>query len=112
MCARARQRAPEAERVTFGALRDARAGFRDASRDFGLAYSGNLPIESMLNRPPAVLLEPDPTARVATLRRRVLAKAGYRVAEARFPRSLINCGGPTIVAAMARLAAIRRSVVG
>ena len=89
----------------------ARAGFRDASRDFGLAYSGNLPIESMLDRPPAVLLEPDPTSRVATLRRRVLAKAGYRVAEARFPRALINCGGPTIVAAMTRLAAIRRSVV-
>jgi len=84
-----------------------RAGFRDASKDFGLAHSANVPIESVLARPPDLLLEPDQAARDAELRRRVLAKAGRRVAEARFPRALINCGGPTIVAALQRLTAIR-----
>ena len=84
-----------------------RAGFRDASPDFGLAFSGNVPIESVVMHPPAILLDPDPWGRTALLRRRVLGKAGYRVAEARFPRELINCGGPTIARAMRALAGIR-----
>lgn len=89
----------------------ARAGFGDGAAALGLAMSGTLPIERVMQHPPAVMLEPDPDARGAALRRAVLAKAGYRVADVRFPRSLINCGGPTIIPAMQRLAAIRKSMV-
>lgn len=84
-----------------------RAGFGDGTQPFGMAYSGSLPIEQILTRPPKVILDPDPDGREASLRRHVLAKAGYEVTEERFPRSLINCGGPTIIPAMQRLAAIR-----
>ncbi|MBN8808700.1 MAG: ABC transporter substrate-binding protein [Sphingomonas sp.] len=89
----------------------ARAGLGDGAAAQGLTMTAAVPIERIVLRPPAVLLEPDPSARVAVLRRQVLAKAGYRVAEARFPRALVNCGGPTIVPALARLAAIRQAVV-
>jgi iron complex transport system substrate-binding protein len=85
------------------------AGLRDMSADYGLAFSGSVPIESVVARPPQLLLDPDPAARTATLRRKVLGLAGYKVIEARFPRQLINCGGPTIIRAMRTLAAIRRS---
>ncbi|MDB5680441.1 MAG: transporter substrate-binding protein [Sphingomonas bacterium] len=85
----------------------ARAGFGDGARAFGLGFSGSVPTERVLADPPQVLLDPDPTGRTATLRRRVLARAGLNVAEAQFARSLVNCGGPTIIPAMRRLAAIR-----
>ena len=87
-----------------------RAGFGDASKAFGLDFSGNVPIESVVAHPPQVLLDPDPWGRTALLRRRVLGKAGFNVAEARFPRQLINCGGPTIARAMRALAQIRARV--
>lgn len=88
------------------------AGFRDAAADYGLASTGTLPIETILTRPPAVILAPDAGGRTATLRRRLLARTGARVREVAFPHALINCGGPTIPAALARLAAIRREVRG
>ena len=83
------------------------AGLGDASRDFGLAFSGNVPIESLVAHPPRIVIEPDPNGRTASLRRRVLGMAGYQVIEERFPRQLVNCGGPTIVPALHALAAIR-----
>ncbi|MGN6820908.1 MAG: ABC transporter substrate-binding protein [Sphingomonas sp.] len=84
-----------------------RAGLGDASKDFGLAFSGNVPIESLVAHPPRILLDPNPDGRTASLRRRVLGMAGYQVIEERFPRQLLNCGGPTIVPALRTLAAIR-----
>ena len=71
------------------------------------AMSRAVPIEEIMRQPPAVILTPDPDGRTATLRRRVLARAGLPVAEASFPRTLVNCGGPTIIPAMQRLAAVR-----
>jgi iron complex transport system substrate-binding protein len=44
------------------------------------------------------------------MRARALAHARTPVTQARFPRSLVNCGGPVIARAMTRLAEIRRSV--
>ncbi|MDB5679195.1 ABC transporter substrate-binding protein [Sphingomonas bacterium] len=85
-----------------------RAGFGTNAK---ATASGAIPIERVMRDPPAVILDPDPDGRTATLRRRVLARAGLRVAEARFPRSLVNCGGPTIIPAMQRLAAIRANIV-
>jgi iron complex transport system substrate-binding protein len=83
------------------------AGLGDASKDFGLAFSGNVPIESLVGHPPRIVIDPDPDGRTASLRRRVLGMAGYQVIEERFPRQLVNCGGPTIIPALRALAAIR-----
>ena len=83
------------------------AGLGDASKEFGLAFSGNVPIENLVAHPPKIVLDPDPNGRTASLRRRVLGMAGYQVIEERFPRQLINCGGPTIIPALRSLAAIR-----
>ncbi|THD34831.1 MAG: ABC transporter substrate-binding protein [Sphingomonas sp.] len=80
------------------------AGF---ATDGKATASGAIPIERVMRWPPDVILDPDLDGRTATLRRRVLKRAGVRVAEAAFPRSLINCGGPTIILAMRRLAEIR-----
>lgn len=85
-----------------------RAGFGDASADYGLSFSGNVPIETILARPPAVIFDPDPGGRAASLRRIVLGKAGYQVVEEQFPRTLINCGGTAIAPAMHVLADARR----
>ena len=86
-----------------------KAGFRDAAIDYGLAFTGTLPIETIVAKPPRVILTPGPS-RTATLRTRVLARTGANTVEAAFPRTLVNCGGPTIMPAITRLAAIRRSL--
>ena len=87
----------------------ATAGFRDAAIDYGLAFTGTLPIETIAAKPPRVILTPGPS-RTATLRARVLARTGANTVEAGFPRTLVNCGGPTIIPAITRLAAIRRQL--
>ncbi|WP_240047673.1 ABC transporter substrate-binding protein [Sphingomonas panacisoli] len=80
-----------------------RAGFASPPAEMSRA----VPIEAIVRNPPAVIMTPDPDGRTATLRRHVLARAGLRVAEAAFPRTFVNCGGPTIIPAMQRLAVIR-----
>lgn len=85
-----------------------RAGFGTAIRT---AASRDLSIERIMGSPPAIILQPDPDSRAAGLRRRVLARAGLTVAEAQFPRNLVNCGGPTIIPAMQRLEAVRAGLV-
>jgi iron complex transport system substrate-binding protein len=86
-----------------------RSGFRNAAADYGLAFTGTIPIETIAAHPPRVILAPD-TSRTALLRRRVLDATGARVTEAAFPRNLVNCGGPTIIPAIGRLAEIRRAL--
>lgn len=86
------------------------AGLRDAAADYGLAMTGTLPVETILAKPPAVILTPDAGGRTATIRRRLLQRTGARVREVAFSSALVNCGGPTIPAALARLAAIRRQI--
>jgi iron complex transport system substrate-binding protein len=84
-----------------------RAGFRNAATDYGLAFTGTLPIETIAAHPPRVTLTPGPS-RTAALRTRVLAATGAGTVEAGFPRTLVNCGGPTIIPAITRLAEVRR----
>ncbi|WP_347304101.1 ABC transporter substrate-binding protein [Croceibacterium sp. TMG7-5b_MA50] len=86
------------------------AGFRNAAADYGLAMTGSLPVEIILTDPPAVILSPDRGGRTAALRRRLLERTDADTREVTFPRELVNCGGPTIPAALARLAAVRRQV--
>jgi iron complex transport system substrate-binding protein len=90
-----------------------RAGFRNASADYGVRFTGGLPLEHVVARPPDVVMTPtgaisgDEDAKRASLRTRAL-RGRARVAD--FPPNLFYCGGPSIVPAMERLAAIRRQV--
>lgn len=83
-----------------------RAGFRNAAADYGLTYTGRVPLELLAQHPPAVVIAPDRGGRSAALRRRLLPGP----AQASFPRQFINCGGPAIVPALARLRAIRAAL--
>lgn len=92
-----------------------RAGFSNVAADYGLQFTGEVPIEQVVARPPRVMLVPDggghdSDSRAAGLRARALRASGATVTQAHFPRRLINCGGPVIPDAMARLRAIRRSI--
>ena len=88
----------------------ARAGLRNAAADYGLAFTGTLPIETIAAHPPAAILS-DGDGRTADLRRRILARSGAATVEIAFPRELMNCGGPTIVPALRRLTAIRTALM-
>ena len=68
--------------------------------------SGRVPVELLAAHPPAVVIAPDTHGRSAALRRTLLPDTP----QAGFPRDLINCGGPAIVPALARLRAIRASL--
>jgi len=92
-----------------------RAGFINQAAHYGLQFTGTLPIETVVLGPPRVMLVPDvpgrlASSRAAELRGRALAHLGGRVTEARFERSLVNCGGPVIPRALARLAEVRRGI--
>lgn len=83
-----------------------RAGFRNAAADYGLTYTGRIPLELLAARPPAVVIAPDTHGRTQALRRRLLPG----LLQASFPRHLVNCGGPAIVPALARLRVIRATL--
>lgn len=92
-----------------------RAGFANRAAHYGLQFTGYLPAERIVADPPRVMLVPDgdgrdADSRAAQLRARALAHVDGKVLQARFPRRLVNCGGPVIAAAMTRLAEIRREV--
>ncbi|WP_029623650.1 ABC transporter substrate-binding protein [Sphingomonas sp. PAMC 26617] len=87
-----------------------RAGFRNMSAAYGLKKWDVLPLEYLIAQPPRVLLsvaaaeagEDRLTAHPAVRR---LAR---RITVAPYPARLMNCGGPTIIDAMARLKQVRR----
>lgn len=92
-----------------------RAGFSDQAAHYGLMFTGTLPVERVIADPPRVMVVPDEpgrdaSSRAAQIRARALAHLGGRVTQARFPRDLVNCGGPVIARAMTRLAEVRRSL--
>ena len=80
-----------------------RAGFRNASPDYGLATWDMLPVERLVANPPTLLLTDRPNGQHP-----VVARAHIRVED--FDGRLLNCGGPTIVPALARLAEIRATM--
>lgn len=89
-----------------------RAGFRNMSAAYGLKQWDVLPLEYLVADPPRVLLSTAPegvqddrmTGHPAVRR---LAK---HITVAAYPTRLMNCGGPTIIAAMARLRQVRAKV--
>jgi iron complex transport system substrate-binding protein len=86
-----------------------RAGFRDMSAVYGLKKWDVLPLEYLVARPPRVLLSTaaaDVGEDRMTSHPAVRRLAG-RITVAPYPARLMNCGGPTIIAAMARLRQVR-----
>jgi iron complex transport system substrate-binding protein len=86
-----------------------RAGFRDMSAAYGLKKWDVLPLEYLVARPPRVLLSTaaaDVGEDRMTSHPAVRRLAG-RIKVAPYPARLMNCGGPTIIAAMARLRQVR-----
>lgn len=86
-----------------------RAGFRDMSATYGLKKWDVLPLEYLVARPPRVLLSTaaaDVGEDRMTSHPAVRRLAG-RITVAPYPTRLMNCGGPTIIAAMARLRQVR-----
>ena len=87
------------------------SGFRNLSRDYGLQKWDVLPLERLVAAPPRVLL----TTAVDASEDRMLGHPVLRplageVAIRPFPERLLNCGGPTIIAALGQLAAVRKSL--
>ena len=89
-----------------------RAGFRNMSAGYGLKQWDVLPLEYLVARPPRVLLSVGAADahgdRLAS--HPALAHLARRITVAPYPTRLLSCGGPTIVAAMKRLRAVREGV--
>jgi iron complex transport system substrate-binding protein len=102
---------PGAGTLTDELLR--RAGFRNLSAVYGLKKWDVLPLEYLVADPPRVLLSVGAAEvgedRVTT--HPALRRLARRIAVMSYPTRLMNCGGPTIVAAMARLRQVRAAVV-
>jgi len=86
-----------------------RGGFRNMSAAYGLKKWDVLPLEYLIAKPPRVLLS---TAAAETGEDRVTSHPAVRrlaqhIAVAPYPTRLMNCGGPTIIDAMARLRQVR-----
>lgn len=89
-----------------------RAGFRNMSADYGLKKWDVLPMEYLIARPPRVLLSTSATqsGEDRLMSHPAIRRLAARIAVVPYPTRLMNCGGPTIIDAMARLTEIRRSV--
>lgn len=89
-----------------------RAGFRNMSATYGLKQWDVLPLEYLIARPPRVLLSVGAAEgggdRLTS--HPALRALSRRIDVAAYPSRLLDCGGPTIVAAMARLTAVRRGL--
>lgn len=92
-----------------------RTGFRNLSNALGLKQWDILPLENLLDRPPAVLMAGQANMGAGNgdanrmLSHPVFRKAGMHIRIAHYPSNLLHCGGPIIVKSVARLAEIRRS---
>ena len=89
-----------------------RAGFRNMSAAYGLKQWDVLPLEYLVARPPRVLLSVGvaETGGDRLSRHPAVKRLAGRITLAPYPSRLMNCGGPTIIAAMARLKSVRHEV--
>ena len=78
----------------------ANSGLRSVAADYGFAHAGLLTLEPLALKPPPLLITDRPEAVPPVLKR-------LRVPVAGFDRRLLNCGGPSLIPAARRLAAIR-----
>jgi len=83
------------------------SGFRNVSADFGLKSWDVLGLEYLAADPPRVLFGDEADRMMA---HPVVAKLRPGVAVRGFSERLMHCGGPTIIEALARLSAVRKSL--
>lgn len=90
-----------------GTLQDellARAGFSNASETYGLKQWEQLPIETVIRKPPAIIFMASSAggdeARIFAMRKRMIARLGGKTRIVSFPDKLLFCGGPTIIEMM------------
>jgi iron complex transport system substrate-binding protein len=93
-----------------GTLQDellARAGYRNASDQYGLKQWDSLPLETLIRNPPDVIFTPvsaqGDDGRALSARFKVLQNLKGRTQIRTFPDKLLFCGGPTIIDVMAAL---------
>ncbi len=89
-----------------------RAGFRNMSVEYGLKQWDVLPLEYLVADPPRVLLStaPEGVQDDRMTGHPALRRLRQHITVAPYPTRLMNCGGPTIVAAMARLRQVRKGL--
>lgn len=88
-----------------------RTGFASHSAERGMRQADFLPLEHLLADPPALILAAgDPRANEDRLLAHPALDSLAGTRRERFDRSLLWCGGPTIIRAAGRLARIRRSM--
>lgn len=89
-----------------------RAGFRNMSAAYGLKQWDVLPLEYLIADPPRVLLStaPEGVQDDRMTGHPAVRRLGKHITVAAYPTRLMNCGGPTIIAAMARLRQVRAQV--
>lgn len=88
-----------------------RTGFRNLAAARGLGQADVLPLEAMLADPPQVIFAAgDPRSNEDRMLAHPALDALKQTRRVRFDRSLLWCGGPTIVRAAERLAEVRRSL--
>lgn len=90
-----------------------RTGFRNLSADYGLKKWDVLPLEYLVDRPPAVLMSVTKSRgrRDRMLSHPAIAALAGHIAVRPYPFRLLQCAGPTIIAAVTQLAAIHASVL-
>lgn len=89
-----------------------RAGFRNMSAAYGLKQWDVLPLEYLVADPPRVLLStaPEGVQDDRMTGHPAVRRLARHITVASYPTRLMNCGGPTIIAAMARLRQVRAMV--
>lgn len=89
-----------------------RAGFRNMSAAYGLKQWDVLPLEYLVADPPRVLLStaPEGVQDDRMTGHPAVRRLARHIAVVPYPTRLMNCGGPTIIAAMARLRQVRAKV--
>jgi iron complex transport system substrate-binding protein len=87
-------------------------GYRNVSAAYGLAKWDVLPLEYLIASPPELVFSAGigNAERNPLLGHPVLRKLATQVAFRTYPFRLLTCGGPTIIEAVARLAAVRNEM--
>ncbi len=98
---------------TFASSALAAAGFRNLAADYRLSRGGQVPLESLLARPPDLLVlastaDEYRTALADNLRHPAIGLLRQRGASIELPWRLWLCGTPHVIEALERLAAARR----
>ena len=87
-------------------------GYRNLSAEYGLAKWGVLPLEVLIASPPQLVLSigTGEVERDRMLGHPAVRELAKRVAFRQYPFRLLQCGGPTIVEAVARLSQVRKEL--